>query len=290
MGVPTWILVGGGACWIVILAALGVWWATKGPAASVVAIKAVSTGKYLAVSADGYIRPTANSTAGKETHFRMITISASMLAMLRPHHQQNKASTRLGCPCTGFTDEHGFGKFCHGWESEYHRPWCYVGNDCRHAHRDHHRPRKHQNCKSEEGTLGPAGWNPPKGCPCNGHESVHGFGGTCVGWEYPGQRPWCYVDANCSALVGSPSDGALGSRFIECVSNVTEAPSPPPSPPPPPPPPLKWVESKGGWGTSDDCKCNGYSNTHGMGAFCKGWEFDKQTPWCPQENFELAIS
>ena len=54
-----------------------------------------------------------------------------------------------------------------------------------------------------------------------------------------------------------------------------------PSPPPPPsPPPAPWVEDRDGWGVPSDCLCSGYNSSLGFGAYCKGWEFEGQTPWC----------
>ena len=50
------------------------------------------------------------------------------------------------------------------------------------------------------------------GCPCTGRSNPHGYGAWCKRWEVPGQRPWCYVAAEC------PSPHPLGDygRFDEC--------------------------------------------------------------------------
>ena len=50
------------------------------------------------------------------------------------------------------------------------------------------------------------------GCPCTGKSNPHGYGAWCKRWEVPGQRPWCYVAAEC------PSPHPLGDygRFDEC--------------------------------------------------------------------------
>ena len=86
------------------------------------------------------------------------------------------------------------GRFCYHWESEWHRPWCYVSDDCPGARKEAHRVHRHQSCNTEEGYLGPEGYNPPKGCSCSGLESVHGFGAYCKGWEFAGQKPHCAVN------------------------------------------------------------------------------------------------
>ena len=47
----------------------------------------------------------------------------------------------------GFTDEHGYGGYCHNWESEHHQPWCYVDDKCEGGRRGV-KMRKHQACSS----------------------------------------------------------------------------------------------------------------------------------------------
>ena len=54
----------------------------------------------------------------------------------------------------GFTDEHGYGGYCHNWESEHHQPWCYVDDKCEGGRRGV-KMRKHQACSSQTGYLGP---------------------------------------------------------------------------------------------------------------------------------------
>ena len=193
-----------------------------------IAIRSVHTGKYLSVSPeDGLLRASANNTKDVGARFKMVTLSVSTVRMLHPVKVQHKTTSKRGCPCSGFSDEHGFGRFCHNWESEHHRPWCYVSDKCAHAQKGR-KMRKHQACTSEEGYIGPAGFVSPPGCPCSGHESVHGFGGFCKGWEFPGQTPWCYTYDNCSLVADAP--GTYGAKFVNCVSNSTEPP-PPPLPP-----------------------------------------------------------
>ena len=289
-----------GACIavVVVLAGLGSMFGGGYADGTVVAIQNVQTGKFLTMAGNGVLHVSSNSTRDPSTHFKLVALSRSAVDMLLPSKKvaAPPSGTKNLCPCSGFSDEHGFGRFCHGWESEFHRPWCYVGEACPGA-RHGYKLRKHQACTSEEGYLGPDGYKHPPECPCSGHESVHGFGAYCRGWEFAGQTPWCYVHDNCSLV---ESTGSFGSKHAECVSNVSSPPPPPPSPPnpppppnppdppppppspppPPPPPPKPWVESSEGWGTPDSCPCSGYSNKHGFGAHCKGWELEGQTPWC----------
>ena len=139
---------------------------------------------------------------------------------------------------------------------------------------------------SAAGYLGPSGWLPRPSCPCSGHESIHGFGAYCKGWEFPGQTPWCYTSDNCTEASGTGGPG--DSRFVDCVRDVPPpppgepppAPAPAPTPEPPHPPPPPWRLNTDGWGTPIDCPCSGYSSKLGFGAHCRGWEFEGQTPWC----------
>lgn len=258
------------------------------PTGSLIALRSVATGKYLRVSlVDGLLYPNGSSSSDEGAVFVAMPLSPSTIKALRPVMVKRSAS-KSGCECSGQSDEFGFGRFCHGWESQWHRPWCYVKDTCVKAPRGR-KLRRHQVCDEEVGYLGPDGYKSPPGCPCSGLESVHGFGAHCKGWEYAGQTPWCYTLDNCTNAVNS-AGGSFGSKFVECVSNISSPPSPPPSPAPPPPPPSppaptppppdKWVESRKGWGTPSKCACTGYSNKHGYGAYCKAWEVPEQTPWC----------
>ena len=63
-----------------------------------------------------------------------------------------------------------------------------------------------------------AGWKPRSGCSCSGYENKHGFGGSCHGWEYEGQTPWCYTTPNCSFVekLGLPRRGSFGQPYVHC--------------------------------------------------------------------------
>ena len=272
------------ALFIGLLVVLGVAFAPQYRDGQTVVIKSTKTGKYLAVSPDGLLRATAELPSAAAARFHLVALTPSAVRMLQPAHvTELKEKGRYGCQCSGFKDEHGFGQFCHSWESTHHRPWCYVDKTCTHgvlSKRWAHAQERHlQICASEEGYLGPEGYKAAESCPCSGHESVHGFGPFCKGWEFAGQNPWCYVNDDCPTAIGES-----GSKFNDCVSNMTSPPPKPPSPPPPPPssppPPIRLIESHDGWGTPDTCQCSNWTNKHGFGAYCKGWEVEGQTPWC----------
>jgi hypothetical protein len=173
-----------------------------------VAIRNVQSGKYVTVSDLGVLSVSAESTATPGTRFKLVGLRKSTVDVLKPVKVQLRQTGKLGCQCSGATDEHGFGRFCHAWESEFHQPWCYVASTCQHGVRSkRHSTRKLQLCATEEGYLGPDGWKEAEGCPCSGHESVHGFGSYCRGWEFAGQTPWCYVGDTCESATG-PNGGA----------------------------------------------------------------------------------
>mmetsp|Transcript_29464 Transcript_29464/g.93157 ORF Transcript_29464/g.93157 Transcript_29464/m.93157 type:complete len:527 (-) Transcript_29464:260-1840(-) len=250
----------------------------------IIAIRSVHTGKYLALGSDGKLRASAATSSLPAARFRLVALTKTTVATFRKRPVAPlKEHGKLGCDCTGETDEHGFGRYCHNWESEFHRPWCYVnGTSCKQGLRSKRHSSRHlQVCSQEEGYLGPEGWEPAAGCACSGRESIHGFGGFCRGWEFVGQTPWCYTNNDCPDATGPE-----GAKYKDCIQLAQ--PPPPPSPPPPPPapppppspPPVKIIESKSGWGTPEQCPCSGWSSKHGFGAYCKGWELEGQTPWC----------
>ena len=42
--------------------------------------------------------------------------------------------------------------------------------------------------------------------------------------------------------------------------------------------------------TRSGCKCSGFSNAHGFGAYCAAWEEDFQPPWCYVDDDCVAVS
>jgi hypothetical protein len=186
---------------VILLAAASLAMRPSFHAGDLVAIKNIHTGKYLAVGADGLVRASAESSDEPAARFRLLGLDSKFLQAMgalraMPAQTHLGARGKLGCPCSGESDEHGFGRFCHNWESEFHQPWCYVSSTCSHGVRSkRHTSRLLQACGREEGYLGPEGWAAAPGCACTGHESVHGFGAFCKGWEFAGQTPWCAARA-----------------------------------------------------------------------------------------------
>jgi len=149
----------------------------------IIAIRSVHTGKYLALGSDGKLRASAATSSLPAARFRLVALTKTTVATFRKRPVAPlKEHGKLGCDCTGETDEHGFGRYCHNWESEFHRPWCYVnGTSCKQGLRSKRHSSRHlQVCSQEEGYLGPEGWEPAAGCACSGRESIHGpRGGRC---------------------------------------------------------------------------------------------------------------
>ena len=67
--------------------------------------------------------------------------------------------------------------------------------------------------KPKKGGAPPTAWRQSEhGCKCLGKSNPHGFGAYCKKWEVAGQRPWCYVAAECPA----PHPVGDFGRFDEC--------------------------------------------------------------------------
>ena len=188
---------------------------------SVVSIRA-SNGKYLEVSRDdGVVRATASSGDGITSRFRVHVLSAATVDGLRlaasavaPWRESTGGMVSAsGCKCSGASNEHGFGRYCHPWETPDQTPWCYVDSTCTDAVKGSF-GRRHDVCSllnrfddfntsasslespdaamtSEAPTQDAASrdlqYVPPAGCPCSGYRSALGYGNRCREWEYEGQ-------------------------------------------------------------------------------------------------------
>ena len=104
----------------------------------VVAIKSWHTGMYVDVrSTDG--RLIATAPKANRTLFRVMILTRPMVDMLADAMRtanaaewaQRKTTTQSGCRCSGYSNDHGFGSYCYGWEFEAQVPWCYVTEDCK---------------------------------------------------------------------------------------------------------------------------------------------------------------
>ena len=86
--------------------------------------RSVHTGKYLALGSDGKLRASAATSSLPAARFRLVALTKTTVDTFRKRPAAPlKEHGKLGCDCTGETDEHGFGRYCHNWESEFHRPW-----------------------------------------------------------------------------------------------------------------------------------------------------------------------
>ena len=231
-----------------------------GSSISVVSIRAAN-GKFLEVSPeDGLVRATASDDAALAARFRILVLSAATVAALKLASSSVGAfasetspvtTTISGCQCSGFSNEHGFGRYCHSWETDM---------------------RAHP-------TIG--GAPSPQPVPDRSHDRFPLGPSLCA------ETPWCYVDELCKGA--SVSGGSFGRRHDECrqpwerldaaatsaeggdaaaAAHDTDAP-----PVDVPNPALEWTAPPG-------CPCSGVTSPLGFGAACKGWEFVGQTPWC----------
>ena len=220
---------------------------------SVVALKAAN-GKYLEVSSeDGMLRATAESARTNVTaKFRVHVLSTATVSGLKlasaaaaPWDEANGGTTTAsGCKCTGFSNEHGFGRYCHPWESDMQVPWCYVSSDCA-ASQLGSFGRRHAQCsllaQGQTAAGGPTAavnttepspyssddgmrWVPPPQCPCSGVRSSLGYGAFCRAWEVEGQTPWCYTFDNCSLSTASAGRrGSFGHKYVDCILEADPA-------------------------------------------------------------------
>ena len=107
----------------------------------VVALKSLQNGKYLEVHhRDGKVYATASDSHAYAAQWRVLVLDAATVEVLAKsaqavdYHSQRftgrKMSSGSGCACSGFSNDHGFGRFCHPWETDDQEPWCYVNSSC----------------------------------------------------------------------------------------------------------------------------------------------------------------
>ena len=105
----------------------------------VVAIYSKHAGKYLEVSPhDGRLRATALKPNNRTALFRVMLLTQPMFDILiaaartantaqwskRRHFTgANETDAKAGCQCSGYSNDHGFGAYCFGWEYEAQTPW-----------------------------------------------------------------------------------------------------------------------------------------------------------------------
>ena len=226
-----------------------------------IAIRSLATGKYLTLSAaSGRVLASATTHSSPASRWRVLVLDTdTVAALLRSastidEHSAKftgrKMVTASGCSCSGFSNAHGFGRFCHPWEDPMQEAWCYVSDNCTSATSRGSFGRRHESCDAplpssdddeymrqqsaqfddvQHSVLVPA-----SGCNCSGFSSKLGFGSYCSGWEYEGQAPWCYIDRACQQSSGAAAGGrwarsdtgSFGQPYEECVWRTPEAPAP----------------------------------------------------------------
>ena len=229
------------------------------PAAKAVFLRHEETGLHLSFSpADGLFYASNHS---KPARFRLVDISSAMVVSLYEQAQATdqaamrlglggiKVTTRSGCTCSGFSNEHGFGRYCHSWENPEQDAWCYV----------------HDTCGRVNATGNPSLFAPGLAGLARGtlQASLHSKRGS-FGRKFEPCTP------------ASPPPSPPPPPWPPNPPNLPGA-----SPPPPhhvAPPGAVWVAPAG-------CKCTGFSNKHGYGASCRAWEShlpggETQLPWC----------
>ena len=118
----------------------------KAKEGEIVAIYSKHAGKYLEVSPhDGKLRATASTPTNKTALFRVMLLTPSVVDILvdaaktannaewskrrfwtgaQLDENGTSAPGDKGCQCSGYSNDHGFGSYCFGWEYESQVPWC----------------------------------------------------------------------------------------------------------------------------------------------------------------------
>ena len=277
-----------GVAFVCVFGSSLVWWSMSPSEldvgrATLVTLRSRATNKFVEVSAaDGLLRVSAN-VSGPATRFRMLTVAPSTVARLRQlsltfERTQVKAGrnghsmvTRSGCKCSGFSNEHGFGRFCHAWETKWQDKWCplvraLIDHPCAHPplwacstwtpHDQCDRAPSHFRCVEPMPT---AEWATRLSGRAN-LQRRRVARSTAAVRTYPspaGHTPSpirCYVEDSCTSR--SVKKGSFGRRHDVCTPapGPSPPPNPPPSPPSPPPPPqpilappFDALKAKGKW-------------------------------------------
>ena len=135
---PHWlVLISGGLCALATLAVAGLTGYPGGGAGSIslsagqpISLSSRSTGAFLHVSLeDGLLRSGAKTASDMASRFYLVAVTEATVASLRvaaaatakfgAKWEDIKTVSRSGCNCTGFSNEHGFGRYCHAWELPY---------------------------------------------------------------------------------------------------------------------------------------------------------------------------
>lgn len=119
------------------------------------------------------------------------------------------------------------------------------------------------------------------GCKCSGVSNSYGFGAYCNSWEESFQLPWCYVNDECPS---ASKRGSFGMKHERCRTESDDYPTDSmPLDGDPYGTPYGTGQAAEVWKPPEGCRCSGYTNKHGYGAYCKAWEetlAPGQIPWC----------
>ncbi len=218
----------------------------------VIAIRSLSSGRYLSLDpASGRVYANAETPAQSTARWRVLALDMHTAGALARSAQSidarserftgRRMRTVSGCVCSGYSNAHGYGRFCHPWEDPAQESWCYVSQNCTSASAHGSFGKPYEPCDAPvAGGLGdpPAGADaggadparevklmPASGCNCSGKSNSHGYGASCRSWEYDGQPPWCYVEPSCK---GAEADmwsrvqrGSFGMPYEDCIERET---------------------------------------------------------------------
>ena len=185
----------------------------------IIAFRSLHTGRYLNLDEEsGQVYANAEDSSAATSQWQVLVLDADTVRMLARSARSidsksekftgRRMRTASGCACSGFSNAHGLGRFCHPWEDQMQESWCYVDANCTSAAARGSFGRKYETCDKpyEEprqdqdrfAEIGQGRLAPSSGCNCSGYSNTHGFGAYCKGWEYEGQAAWCYLDTACS--------------------------------------------------------------------------------------------
>ncbi|KAL1520251.1 hypothetical protein AB1Y20_023721 [Prymnesium parvum] len=192
-----------------------------------VALRSLHTSRYLQLDEEtGQVFANAEAATAAAAQWQVLVLdtdtvrflsrSASAIDARSERFTGRRTATASGCACVGYSNAHGFGRYCHPWEDETQPAWCYVSDNCSTAASRGSFGRRYAAC---DGVPEAARLVPVSGCNCSGEANAHGYGGACGAWEYKGQPPWCYLDVECARSRGAPygrGNGSFGRPYEEC--------------------------------------------------------------------------
>jgi hypothetical protein len=208
----------------------------------IIALRSMHTGQYLQLDEEtGQVFANAETPAAQTAQWQVLVIDTDTVRILARSAQGvdarserftgRRMKTASGCACSGFSNAHGLGRFCHPWEDKNQEAWCYVSDNCTSAALKGSFGRRFESCdqppswggdidNSGPMTADPHRLVPTSGCNCSGSSNTHGFGASCKAWEYEGQTPWCYVDPTCAHERSAPygrGNGSFGMPYEDCT-------------------------------------------------------------------------